>query len=86
MNLQQMHFWIAKSINENKDVEFIYTDECKIDASNSYNRSDFFFKPDWSPSLLINYMYTGHLTVYKTELIRSVGGFRSQFDFSRIMI
>lgn len=76
-------FWIAKTINENKDVEFIYTDECKIDASNNYNRSDFFFKPDWSPSLLINYMYTGHLSVYKTELIREVGGFRSEFDFSQ---
>ncbi|WP_297417352.1 glycosyltransferase [Clostridium sp.] len=76
-------FWVAKTINENQDVEFIYTDECKIDASNNYNRSDFFFKPDWSPSLLINYMYTGHLTIYKTELIRKVGGFRSEFDFSQ---
>ena len=76
-------FWIAKTINENMNVEFIYTDECKIDVSNNYNRSDFFFKPDWSPIFLINCMYSGHLTVYKTELIRHVGGFRSEFDFSQ---
>lgn len=76
-------FWIVKAINENNNVDFMYTDECKIDASNNYSRSDFFFKPDWSPSLLINYMYTSHLTAYKTELIRKIGGFRSQFDFSQ---
>lgn len=76
-------FWVVKAINENKDVDFMYTDECKIDSSNKYNRTDFFFKPDWSPSLLINYMYTGHLTVYKKELVNNVGGFRSKFDFSQ---
>ncbi|WP_315072957.1 glycosyltransferase [uncultured Clostridium sp.] len=76
-------FWIAKTINENMNVEFMYTDECKIDVSNNYNRSDFFFKPDWSPTFLINCMYSGHLTVYKTDLIRQIGGFRSKFDFSQ---
>lgn len=76
-------FWIVKTINENNNVEFMYTDECKIDSSNQYNRSDFFFKPDWSPSLLINYMYTGHLTVYKKDIVNKVGGFRSEFDFSQ---
>lgn len=76
-------FWVAKEINENRDVEFIYTDECKIDCGNTYTRFDFFFKPDWSPSMLINSMYSGHLTVYKTELVRQVGGFRSEYDFSQ---
>jgi len=76
-------FWVAKTINEDNCVDFMYTDECKIDASGSYDRSCFFFKPDWSPSLMINYMYSSHLTVYKVGLIRQAGGFRSEFDFSQ---
>jgi glycosyltransferase involved in cell wall biosynthesis len=76
-------FWVINEINEDKEVEFIYTDECKIDQSNTYRGFDFLFKPDWSPSFLINYMYTGHLTVYKKELIKKVGGFRTKYDFSQ---
>jgi O-antigen biosynthesis protein len=73
-------FWIAKSINEHKDVDFIYTDECKITGT---SRNSFFFKPDWSPLMMVNHMYIGHLTVYRTDLIKRVGGFRSKFDFSQ---
>lgn len=76
-------FWIAKTINDDNSADFIYTDECKIGATNDYNRNDFFFKPDWSPSLLVNCMYIGHLTVYKTKLVKKIGGFRSKFDFSQ---
>jgi len=75
-------FWIVNEINQKPDIDFIYTDECKIDKENN-KKFDFFFKPDWSPSLLLNYMYTGHLTVYRTSLIRQVGGFRSNYDFSQ---
>jgi GT2 family glycosyltransferase len=77
-------FWFAKEINEHPEADFIYSDECKVEGE-GHNRvfSCFYLKPDWSPMLLVNHMYTGHLTVYRTELVKKVGGFRSQYDFSQ---
>jgi Glycosyltransferase len=75
-------FWIAKEINTCNNADIIYTDECKIDEQGML--SDHFRKPDWSPELLLNMMYPGHLTVYrKSFLVNKVGGFRSEYDFSQ---
>ena len=78
-------FWFVKEINEHPEADFIYSDECKVSTDEKSNREyfDFYLKPDWSPFLLINHMYTGHLTVYRTSLVRQVGGFRSKYDFSQ---
>lgn len=77
-------FWIIKTINENPSVEFIYSDECKISAKKDNPKYfHFYFKPDWSPFLLLNHMYTSHLTVYKKEIVIKVGGFNPKFDFSQ---
>lgn len=76
-------FWIVDAINRNPDADFIYTDECKIDDTPERRLSHFIFKPDWSPEILFNSMLTGHLTVYKKNAVDTLGGFRSQFDFSQ---
>lgn len=76
-------YWIVKSINEHKNVEWIYTDECKVGLDSRSEKTEFFFKPDWSPELLINCMYTGHFTVYRRDVVEKVGGFRSEYDFSQ---
>lgn len=76
-------FWIVKSINENPNVDYIYTDECKVDEDLEDKYFDFMFKPDWSPRLLINHMYTGHFSVYRMSIIQKVKGFRSEYDFSQ---
>ncbi|QGM46597.1 glycosyltransferase [Methylocystis heyeri] len=68
-------------IQKNGDYDLIYSDECKIDAYNIAD--DLFFKPDWSPFLLLNSMYTGHLSVYRKSTVAAVGKFRSEFDFSQ---
>lgn len=68
---------VAKAINQ-YDPDLIYSDEDKIDAHGNY--SDPFFKPDWSPDAMMSIMYTCHLCCIKTDLIRSTGGLRSQFD------
>ena len=39
-----------------------------------------FFKPDFSPERLMSGMYTNHLQVMRTELVRRAGGFRAGFD------
>lgn len=40
------------------------------------------FKPDWSPELLLSYMYFGHLKVYRTALVKRLGGLRAGFEGS----
>lgn len=76
-------FWFANEINKHPNADFIYSDECKISAFLNGEVFDFQFKPDWSPEMLLNMMYTGHLTVYRRSLIESVGRFRSKYDFSQ---
>jgi glycosyltransferase involved in cell wall biosynthesis len=71
----------AKLINEHPDADMIYSDEDKIDVNGK--RSDPFFKPDWSPDYFHSCMYTCHLGVYRTELIRAIRGFRPGFDGSQ---
>lgn len=55
------------------DVDVVYTDEDKLDLHG--RRCDPFRKPDWSPDYLSGCMYLGHLSAYRTSLVRSVGGF-----------
>ncbi|RYY21703.1 MAG: glycosyltransferase, partial [Chitinophagaceae bacterium] len=75
-------FWFCRELNEYPDTDIIYSDECKKDEEGA--TSDYFIKPDWSPQLLLNMMYIGHLTVYKKSfLLQEVGMFRSAFDFSQ---
>lgn len=75
-------FYFAISLNKNRNLEIIYSDECII-SEDGYKIDRFLFKPDFSPEMLISGMYTGHLSVYKTELIHKAGGFRSNYDFSQ---
>ena len=74
-------FEVITCLNQDSDCDVIYSDEDNIDVEG--NRSNPFFKPDWSPELLRSFMYTGHLTIYRHELVKKVGGFRSEFDFSQ---
>ncbi|MBE5960729.1 MAG: glycosyltransferase [Lachnospiraceae bacterium] len=76
-------FWVAKAISEERDIDFLYSDECRLKNANEYEGSDFALKPDWSLALLLNYMYTGHLAVYRTASIRQAGGFRSDYQIAQ---
>ncbi|MBD2771545.1 glycosyltransferase family 2 protein [Iningainema tapete] len=71
----------AKLINQYPNADFIYSDEDFIDTEGK--RHSPLFKPDWSPEYFYSYMYTSHLGVYRTSLIREIGGFRSEFDGSQ---
>ena len=41
------------------------------------------FKPDWNPELFYGQNLISHLGVYRTALVRSVGGFREGFEGSQ---
>ena len=71
----------ARLINDKPKAEIIYSDEDKINQRGL--RYEPFMKPDWSPELLLLQMYTGHLSVYKKELIDKVGGFREGYEGSQ---
>jgi len=70
-------YQVARVINE-KDPDFIYSDEDKIDQNEE--RKNPFFKPDWSPDLLRCQNYICHLSVIKRSLVESAGGFADGFD------
>lgn len=68
-------------LNKHPDADMIYSDEDKM--SEEGERHSPFFKPDWSPDTLLSHMYTCHLGVYRTSLIRHIGGFRTGFEGSQ---
>ncbi|WP_223694593.1 glycosyltransferase family 2 protein [Leifsonia poae] len=72
---------VSETIGSHDDVDYLYTDEDKVDeAGNPYDRFD---KPDWSPERLRGQMYTGHLSVLRTSLVREVGGFDPECEGSQ---
>lgn len=73
---------IVKRINEKPDVEFIYTDEDKIEILNK-PRYGAFFKPDFSPYTLNSANYICHFSIFKKELMNKIGGFDSKYDGSQ---
>jgi GT2 family glycosyltransferase len=72
---------VAALLNEHPDTDMIYTDEDKLDLDG--RRRDPFFKPNWSPTTFLSYMYTCHFGVYRKTLIDSLGGFRQGVDGSQ---
>ena len=72
---------MAEAICGKRDLGLLYSDEDKIDAQG--RRFQPYFKPDWNPDLLLSQNYICHFTVIRTELVRSVGGFRAGFEGSQ---
>jgi len=68
----------AHLLNQDAQIDMIYSDEDKIDIHNK--RYDPFFKPDWSPESLEGSMYTAHFACYQMSIVREVGSFRTGYD------
>lgn len=73
---------MARMLNANKDYDFIYSDEDKINEEGT-GRRDPFFKPDWSPDTFMSYMYTCHFSVFRKSMIEKVGGLRIGYEGSQ---
>lgn len=71
----------ALEIDRYPEAGLIYSDEDKIDASGV--RSNPFFKPDWNPELFLGQNFINHLGVYRTSLLRAIGGFREGYEGSQ---
>ena len=59
----------------------LYSDEDKIDTDG--RRSSPYFKCDWNLDLLRSHNMISHFGVFRTKLIRHVGGFRPGFEGSQ---
>ena len=73
---------IAKKLNEDHTLDFIYSDEDKL-AEDGTKRRNPFFKPDWSPDTFMSLMYTCHLAVYRKSLLDEMGGLRVGLEGSQ---
>ncbi len=61
--------------------DIIYSDDDKIDIDGRRFAPQ--FKPDWSPELLLGYMYFSHVFAVRRSLYESVGGMRVGFEGSQ---
>lgn len=67
-------YMVALAIEDAPELNLIYSDEDKIDERG--RRFGPYFKPDWNPDLLNAQNMISHLGIYRTEVIKSIGGFR----------
>ena len=72
---------VAQRLSHEPSLDFIYTDEDKLDVMGG--RCDPYFKPDWSPEHFLNFMYTNHLMVLRRSLVTEAGGFREGYEGSQ---
>jgi len=72
---------VALYLAENPATDILYSDDDKVDATN--HRYSPQFKPDWSPELLLSYMYFSHLFVIRRALFVEAGGLRVGFEGSQ---
>ncbi|MGV2884440.1 glycosyltransferase family 2 protein [Paenibacillus taichungensis] len=71
----------VKLLNQHPEADIVYSDEDKI--SEEGVRHSPYFKPDWSPDLLLSQMYTCHFSIYRKSLVDQVGGFRKGYEGSQ---
>jgi GT2 family glycosyltransferase len=72
---------IAIRLAGSGDADLAYTDDDKVDAHGRHYDPQ--FKPDWSPELLLAYMYMSHAFVVRRGLFEALGGFREGFEGSQ---
>ncbi|MCS6318443.1 MAG: glycosyltransferase [Nitrospira sp.] len=69
---------VALYLAEQPGLDALYSDDDKIDVSGRRYAPQ--FKPDWSPELLLSYMYLSHVFVVRRAVFESVGGMRVGFE------
>jgi GT2 family glycosyltransferase len=72
---------VARWLNHDPELDVLYSDEDKIDRTGQL--LDPYWKPDWSPDLLMSRNYINHLLVVRRALVEKLGGLRPGFDGSQ---
>jgi GT2 family glycosyltransferase len=71
-------FEVVQRLNVKPEADFIYFDEDKVSEDGEV-RSEPFFKPDWSPEMLISANYLTH-PVIRRSLVLEAGRFDPEMD------
>ncbi|MBV9827111.1 MAG: glycosyltransferase family 2 protein [Alphaproteobacteria bacterium] len=74
-------YLVAREIDQYPEVDLLYSDEDKIDYQG--RRYQPHFKSDWNPDLFLSQNMISHLGVYRTALVRKLGGLRPELDGSQ---
>ena len=72
---------LAKELEYNSTLDIVYSDEDKISAEGK--RYAPYFKTDFNYELLLTHNYMTHFAAYRTNLMREVGGYRSNANGSQ---
>ena len=72
---------MARALRAHPNAGLVYSDEDKLLPDG--RRGDVFFKPDWSPDLLLTTNYMCHFSVIRRDLVERVGGLRTGFEGSQ---
>lgn len=74
-------YWVADAIRRHPTAQILYSDEDKIDSSGTHFGP--YFKSDWNHALFLGHNMISHLGVYRTDLVRRMGGFRQGYEGSQ---
>ena len=71
-------YWVVKELNDHREAALLYSDEDKLDFGGQ--RAMPYFKCDWNYDLFLSHNLITHLGVYRTDIVRELGGFREGFE------
>lgn len=73
--------FVANCIAQNTNAALIYSDEDKINQEGT--RCGPYFKCSWNRTLFYSHNLISHLGVYRTDIVKLIGGFRAGFEGSQ---
>ena len=71
----------VKLLNKHPEADLIYSDEEKINAIGK--RTEPFFKPDYSPDLLLSMNYICHFCMFRKSIVDDIRGFKIGYEGSQ---
>lgn len=74
-------YQVVSTLQENMEVDLLYSDEDKIDENGVHSVPH--FKPQWCPDHFSSRNYLGHVVVCRTSILKEIGGFRVGFEGSQ---
>jgi len=74
-------YWVADAVRRHPTAQILYSDEDKIDSSGTHFGP--YFKSDWNHALFLGHNMISHLGVFRTDLVRRMGGFREGYEGSQ---
>ncbi|MCB9790321.1 glycosyltransferase [Candidatus Nomurabacteria bacterium] len=69
---------LVRKLNSDRKLRYIYTDEDKMEMDGG--RCEPIIKPGWSPHYIMSMMYTTHISLFETDLVKNLGGFRKGYE------